>query len=362
MAASLLHILCCIALFLATQAAATAFWKQPSVFSIPRGGSTAAANATVPAWKSRLPAPLSSKGNHTLEKIRIGTTTIYLLGTAHVSRNSSADVSLLLESVRPDGVFVELCDARVALLEGEEEPPADANATFREKVKHLKEQGASGLQALSTVMLTSVQEDYADTLGVELGGEFQAAYRYWRGRSGCFLLLGDRPLQLTLARAWESLSGWWPKCKVVCGLVWSCCWKPSKEELLKWLEKVMESESDVLTESLKELKKHFPGLYHTIIAERDAWMAAKLVQTSRSLNRRGRSQTLVAIVGAGHVPGIVQWLTQPTEGTTPEEILRNLTVTRKWANDPVVQNEIIPQWINEVTQLQPDPTADSTTR
>jgi pheromone shutdown protein TraB len=203
---------------------------------------------------------------------------------------------------------------------------------------------------MCTVLLTSVQEDYANDLGVELGGEFRCAHQYWLGKPNCHLILGDRPLSLTLVRAWESLS-LFGRIKVMLGLLWSSFRKPDPEELREWLRSVLRDETDVLTESFLELRRHFPTLYTTIIEERDAWLAAKLVQTVRALQHTRRESTVVAIVGAGHMPGILQWLTAPPNASTPEEILRPLTVTRKWANDEVVQKTVAPAWIHEVTEL-----------
>jgi hypothetical protein len=129
---------------------------------------------------------------------------------------------------------------------------------------------------------------YASELGVELGGEFRAAYRYWQqpckgstgpGSTGLgpesssksqpqsqhpHLIMGNRPLHLTLIRAWESL-WWWPKFKVMAGLLWSSWQKPDKDKLIKWLESVRPEESDVLTESLNELRKHFPTLHTRVL-------------------------------------------------------------------------------------------------
>jgi pheromone shutdown protein TraB len=70
----------------------------------------------------------------------------------------------------------------------------------------------------------------------------------------------------------------------------------------------------------------------------------------------------VAIVGAGHVPGICDWLTHgptvtpgsTTTTTTPEGVLAELVTTRRWAHDDVVQKQAIPMWIHEVSAL-PDP-------
>jgi pheromone shutdown protein TraB len=354
---------------------------------------------TQSSWRSSLPQKLQSKGPKTLQKICFRNIDIYLLGTAHVSNDSSTDVRLLLNAVHPDCIFVELCDARIPLLEGVERDHTVTSGTdddsrasttttnssnngyikkkhsMLERIREAQEShGGSRLQALSTVLLSRVQEDYAKELGVELGGEFRCAYEYWKNCTKArdadivkrnrrpHLVLGDRPLHLTLVRAWESL-GWWPKIKVVVGLVWSSLRKPNTQEIREWLEAVMREESDVLTESFQELRKNLPTLYTTIIEERDAWLAAKLTQTCFALSRQAAVDKgtgndndgriiVVAIVGAGHVPGICGWLTTARNQTaTPEAVLAELVVTKRWAHDSVVQQEAIPSWIHDVSEL-----------
>jgi pheromone shutdown protein TraB len=373
----------------------------------------------VPSWKQSLPERLRRKGPKTLQKICLGSTDIYLLGTAHVSNDSSTDVQTLLEHVHPDCIFVELCDARIPLLVGDTcsssaasantsatattVDPTIAKVSFwkRWQATQQAQGGDSGgtrtsrWQALSTVLLSRVQEDYAKELGVELGGEFRSAHAYWleaaasaasstattsqdhvpSSKTPVHLVLGDRPLHLTIVRAWESLS-FWPKVKLIMGLLWSSLRRPNPQEIRAWLESVMHEESDVLTKSFAELRHHFPTLYLTILSERDAWLAAKLVQTCRVLQLAPmaaptdhlpysprRKTTIVAIVGAGHVPGICDWLTHgptstlgTTTSTTPERVLAELVTTRRWAHDDVVQHQAIPMWIHEVSAL-PDPSS-----
>lgn len=327
------------------------------------------------SWRDQMPEALKKKGPKTFQKLQLGLCDIYILGTAHVSNESPNEVKQLLEHVQPQCIFVELCDSRAALLESVGASGLNATNTniskinqmsFMNRVKSVQEvQGGSFLQAASTVMLTSVQEDYATELDVELGGEFRCAYAYWINVTNnkttdwpTRLILGDRPMHLTLIRAWESLS-WISKIKVLLGLIYSSFRKPNKEEIQLWLRSVMEYESDVLTESFSKLRQHFPTLYTTIIVERDAWLAAKLVQTSRALvisnlptgNGFNNRSSIVAIVGAGHVPGICERLTNHSSSETPEEVISKLVVTKRWANDEYVQKQLIPSWINDVTQL-----------
>lgn len=301
-------------------------------------------------WRSRLPDELRSKQSRALQKLRLGETEIYLLGTAHVSNDSAADTRILLNHLQPECVFVELCDMRISLLEEREDDKEGdrKNLTFFQKVREAREsEGGSRLFAISSILLTSWQEDFAKDLGVELGGEFRQAHRYWLQHPSAHLVLGDRPLTLTLNRAWESLS-WWPKIKVVLGLLWSSLRKPKKDEIKHWLDSIMKEESDVLTKSMAELRQSFPTLYTSIIEERDAWLAAKLLQTCRAL--QGQKTTVVALIGAGHMDGVCRWLTKPSP-QTPEKVLSELVWTKKWANDDIIQKEAIPVWINHVAEL-----------
>ena len=160
------------------------------------------------------------------------------------------------------------------------------------------------------------------------------AYEYWdehRKLRRVHMILGDRPLYLTLTRAWESLR-LWGKTKLLIGLIVSGLQKPKPEELKAWMEKILSDDSgDLLTESIAELAEHFPTLETVIIRERDAYMACKLYQTCRELlssNIRIQKHRIVAIVGAGHVEGMCRWLTTPNE-KTPEEILKALVQTKK---------------------------------
>lgn len=195
-------------------------------------------------------------------------------------------------------------------------------------------------------LLTNMQQDYAQSLGVELGGEFRVAFNYWnehRQQRIIHMILGDRPLYLTLTRAWQSLR-LWGKTKLVVSLLISSLQKPDPEELREWMQKILSDDTgDLLTESIAELAKHFPALERVIIQERDTYMACKLYQTCRSLlqqqasssNRYAKQQQqtskvtkLVAIVGAGHVQGICRLLTEG-RGRQPEEMLEPLIQLKK---------------------------------
>ena len=268
--------------------------------------------------------------------------TVYLMGTAHISNDSSADVKALLDHTRPDVVFLELCEKRMPLLEPETKRDFAPNVTFWEKVKTIQE--ASGMAkgtAIGTVLLTQVQGDYAESLGVELGGEFRAAWEHCL-RFQPICILGDRPLQVTMLRAWESLT-WWGKFRFLVALLWSLWQKPNPQKLQDWMQSILEGDSDLLTESMAELRKAFPTLANVILQERDAYMACKIYQTCRSLPRHV-NVSMVAIVGAGHCEGICDWLTNGN-GQQPEDVLAEIVKTRKFPS------QLVAPLVTDVTHI-----------
>lgn len=361
----LLLVSTAVVLSVSTASTASSYAVNPPLWGVANTKNKATTNSSItntsntttilPRWKQALPLDLQQRA--TLQRIVISKgsscyTQVYLLGTSHVSNDSSADVKLLLETTRPDVVFLELCEQRTGMLEHNTSSTTtkdsiDSNATFWQRVQLVQqsEGGMTRASALGTVLLTQVQSDYAKSLGVELGSEFQVAHNYClQNPVTTTCILGDRPLQLTLLRAWESLR-WWGKTRVVLGLLWNCMKRQDPDELRQWMQSILiKGETDVLTESIQELKRHFPTLERVIIQERDAYLACKLFQCCRLLPR-DVNHTIVAIVGAGHVPGMVHWLTQPCN-QTPEEILSPLVVTKKKWNGKQVWS-----YVTDVTQL-----------
>ncbi|CAM9447083.1 unnamed protein product [Heterosigma akashiwo] len=182
---------------------------------------------------------------------------VYLLGTAHVSRESCEDVNILMDYVQPDVLFMELCDQRLSMLEEAIPEMSDQNAEkgvgqTSKEIMALNP-GMNKAAALSTALFSKIQADFAKSLNVTLGGEFREALRCARTQQArhltqkskmCAVVLGDRPVKLTLLRLWEALS-FFEKVKLVVGLAWSSIRQPSTEELKEWIESIMNDPSAV---------------------------------------------------------------------------------------------------------------------
>lgn len=219
-------------------------------------------------------------------------------------------------------------------------------------------------------LFTKIQGDYAKKLNVTIGGEFRSAFQsalrqqqqYWHQEYSyrnvaqgpihqhhicihpCAIVLGDRPVGITLSRCWESLS-FFGKIKLVICLLWSSIRQPSEKELKEWMESILNDrtgQNDLLTKAMEEMNKAFPSIKKVIIEERDTFMTAKLRQCAEMLmqiedgNRNER--VIVAVVGAGHCSGMVDKLLDRTRSNKPEELLKTLVETkkRKLSNDEEV--------------------------
>jgi len=224
-------------------------------------------------------------------------------------------------------------------------------------------------------LYANIQADYAKKLNVTIGGEFKQAFQsalsqqchYWKCQQigydpylvekyllpsttsqhdiesitatdlqprQCTIILGDRPVQITIRRAWESL-GLVGKTKLVLALLWSSIKQPSEKELQEWMEKILNDrsgKSDLITKAMEELDKAFPTLKRVIIEERDAFMVSKLRQTAEALIHSSadnqKSKVIVAVVGAGHCSGMLEKLSQ-NDLKSPEKILSNIVETKK---------------------------------
>jgi pheromone shutdown protein TraB len=324
---------------------------------------------TIPSWKASLPIPLRDRGPHRLQKVCISDNVdVYLLGTGHVLKETAADVQLLLSHINPDCIFLELCDDRFKSMFPQHSNNADDTTN---------EYGDWFLNTMA--ILQSMDQDYtAKQLDAEAGVDFISAVDYWsknRAQNPCYntnqvfvgnvnlrrrpyLILGDRPIQLTLARISESFS-WWDKVKSCAGLLlFSLPWfRQSPEELRTWSDSVTRDDKcDGLTEDLEEMRQDSPAFYKAILSERDTWLAAKLIQTCRAICQKleqqteHQRQTMVAVVGASHVAGIVKQLTAQTN-QTPEQVLSELVKTRKWAHDKEVHQITIQKWIHDLVEV-----------
>jgi pheromone shutdown-related protein TraB len=210
---------------------------------------------------------------------------VTLIGTAHVSKESADLVSHVIEQEKPDTVCIELCESRYQSITQKKKWQET------ELIKVIREKKAFVL--LSNLMLAYFQKRIGQKLGIKPGEEIIRAIQGAEA-VGARIWLADRDIRTTLSRTWR-LMGFWTKIKLLAQLVTSAGDFDSVSE--EDIEK-MKTE-DVLEMLLSEIGESFPEVRRVLIDERDQYLAHEI--------RAAPGKRIVAIVGAGHVPGIQRY-------------------------------------------------------
>jgi pheromone shutdown-related protein TraB len=236
--------------------------------------------------------------------------TIYLVGTAHVSKESVEDVHVSINTIQPEAICVELCAARYKAM-------VERDAWMRMDIfKVIKERKAAFL--LAQLIMNSFYRRIGQQLGVEPGAEMKAAIQDAK-KTGAELVLADRDIEITLKRVWGYV-GFWNKMKMMSSILGSFF---ISEKIDEKLIQNLKSQ-DQLGTIMETFTKALPEVKKRLIDERDIYLATKI--------RNAPGKTVVAVVGAGHVPGIQQHVKndaslEPLLEVPPRSILPSLL---KW--------------------------------
>jgi len=216
---------------------------------------------------------------------------IVLVGTAHVSKESVRLVREVIQSERPQTVCVELCESRYQTIVKEKQwENTDIVSVIREKKAFL---------LLSNLILASFQKRMADRLDIKPGGEMIEAVECAKS-VGAKIHLADRDIRTTLLRAWRCLS-LWKKIRIIFELLFSA---GSMEDIsAEEIEQL--KQKDMLDAVINEMGQAMPELRTILIDERDQYLAEKI--------RTANGPRIVAVLGAGHVPGMIDQMDKPVD-------------------------------------------------
>jgi pheromone shutdown-related protein TraB len=208
---------------------------------------------------------------------------ITLIGTAHVSQDSVDEVARTIDEIGPDRICVELDSGRY---KSKTEPQGWESLDIKTILKENR-----GFLMLANMALSSYQKKLGEQMGVSPGDEIMRAAQLATERN-IPLSFCDREIQVTFKRAWR-LSNLWNKLKLISSLLNAVF---SKEEISnEEIERL--KETNVLQSMLDEMAKELPTVKKVLIDERDQYLASKIYTAKGS--------KIVAVVGAGHAPGLV---------------------------------------------------------
>lgn len=211
---------------------------------------------------------------------------ILLVGTAHISQASVDEVRRVIEEERPDTVCVELDEMRYKAL-------TDEDAWKRLDVFQVIKQ-KKVLFLMASIVLANHQRRMGEKLGVKPGAELLAAVEKAE-EVGCEVVLADRNVQATLKRTWANLS-FLNKARVVSGLFGGGGDEEDEEEITE--EKIEAlKDQDQISEMMKKFAEEMPQVKVPLIDERDQYLM--------SMIREAPGKKIVAVVGAGHVEGML---------------------------------------------------------
>ena len=234
--------------------------------------------------------------------MREGEGRVRLVGTAHISSESVAEVERVIDEEDPDVVAVELDEARFRQLRGEAPDDLDPADLLR---------GNTVYQFLAYWLLSYVQTRLGEQFDIEPGADMKAAVEAAEAR-GIDVALVDRDIQTTIQRFWTRLSPI-EKLRLVFQLFLAMVGL-GRGGMDDEFDVESLTDADVVSAMLEEFRRFSPGGAEALIDERDAYIAHRLVDL------RARGATVVAVVGAGHVTGIEGYLAHP-EGLPPMETL-----------------------------------------
>ncbi len=227
-----------------------------------------------------------------LKRLTIGDTRIALLGTAHVSRTSAETVARLIDTGDYDCVAIELCETRYNTIT---DPDSLAKMDLFEVIRDGK-----ATMIMASLALSAFQQRLADQFGIKPGQEMLTAIEKTRAR-GQQVELIDREIGATLKRVYKSVP-WWQRMGIFTGLIASVISNEKIEE--EDIEKL--KEGDILESTFQEFAETSENIYKPLIDERDRYMADRLYQ----IQQRRSPASLLAIVGAGHLAGIENYLNE----------------------------------------------------
>ena len=237
--------------------------------------------------------------------VQLNKSEVTLVGTAHVSKLSVEMVEEKIGTGDYDCIAVELCAPRLENITNQAWwKNLDIYQVFKKK--------KAGL-LLINLALTAYQKRLAERIGVEAGKEMIRAVELAREK-GIRLEVIDRNISTTLHRLVTEVS-FWQKFKIVGGLIAGVfVGEEISEEQVEDLKR-----GDMLHAVVSEFGEELPEIKRVLIDERDEYMVGRLSQISEAFHA---PKKILALVGAGHLIGMMPNLKSPPDAVHLEELDR----------------------------------------
>ncbi|QTQ15459.1 TraB/GumN family protein [Treponema parvum] len=228
----------------------------------------------------------ASGTNRTEKRLFLNGREFILIGTAHISPESVEEVQNAVSKIAPDCVAVELDQKRYeAMINPSSWRNLDIVSVLKKK---------EGFLLLANLVLSSFQRRMGQNIGIRPGDEMKAAVEK-ASEMNIPVAMVDRPIHITLRRAWLKNS-LWGKSKLVSALLASAFSNEKvSAEQIESLKKSNEMDS-----MMAELAEFMPVVKEVLIDERDRFLASHIWTAD--------GNKILAVIGAGHLVGVQKHL------------------------------------------------------
>lgn len=209
---------------------------------------------------------------------------LFLIGTAHVSKNSADLVESRIHEIKPDIICIELDEQRFNSIK---------NRNKYENIDIFKIiKNKQLFFFIGQFIMASFQKKISEKTGSRPGEEFIRAINISESENIPLALI-DRNIGTTLKRAWR-LTPVKQKFRFMGSMLFS------DNDEFDNLDIEQLKKSDAIETLVKSFSEELPETKKVLIDERDLFLAYGI--------QKNLADKTIAVVGAGHVPGILKYL------------------------------------------------------
>jgi pheromone shutdown-related protein TraB len=223
---------------------------------------------------------------------------IIIIGSSHIAKQSLIEVEQKILDEKPEIVAIELDKRRFyGLISGQK---------HEVKLSHIKILGFKGF--LFNLIGGWVERKLGNLVGVKPGSEMIAAAKAAK-KIGAKIALIDQDIEITMksfSKEFKTKEKW----NLFKDIFMSIFFR--KRELKKLgisgMDLTKVPPKKLIKKLLARVKKDYPGVYKSLIEDRNKYMAKQLI----NLESSNPGKKIIAIVGAGHEEGIKELLEKNT--------------------------------------------------
>lgn len=216
---------------------------------------------------------------------------VYVLGTNHANIQCKDDVVHIIQMLKPQTVFVELCSLRACTCGKHRNNPFQSTPkfTFRYLRSVITQLGFFP----AMIFFTDVFREHlvSESSLLQYGGEFIAAITTAKSIDNCRIIFADRPIEITLKRQASAMDNW-RGLRITLQVTLALLFKHRMKQLMVNANRLVFDD---------------PKTYDVLVFERDLYLTYKLQKAVENYEKANNTNTLtrmVAVIGQGHMQGV----------------------------------------------------------